>query len=84
MKKHIQKLHFPTQLKKNHKLLHELETFLDFVPPQRLSRNLRRMFMVYLSQQNEGIDLDMNEQIMDLYFLFELLDAAGEDFDPAG
>ena len=84
MKKRNPKLHFPTPLKKNHKLLNELETFLDFVPPQRLSRNLRRMFIVYLSQQNEGIDLDMNEQVMDLYFLFELLDAAGDGFNPAG
>ncbi|MDF2456003.1 MAG: hypothetical protein K0R51_1996 [Cytophagaceae bacterium] len=78
MKNRTTKFHFSSQLKKNRKILNELETFLDFVPPQRLSKNLRKMFMIYLSQQNEGIDLDMNEQVMDLYFLFELLDAVAE------
>lgn len=72
-----EKNHHSNPFQPSENLLHALETFLENVPPQRLSRNLRKMFLLYLCAEKAGLPLDFEDFVLDLYMLFEFLDEAG-------
>jgi len=60
-------------------LIDELENLFDFVPPDRLCKSLRKMFMLYLYHEKHGADIDLEQRVLDLYLLLDFLDAAEED-----
>ena len=57
----------------------EITKFFEFVPPARLSRNLRKLVLTYLSLQKDAHNMDMEELLLDIQLLFDLLDVAGEE-----
>jgi hypothetical protein len=69
------KIKLPENSKITKKIIRELETLLDFVPPARLSRNLRNIFLSYLYYEREVLPDDFGETITDFQFLFEFLDS---------
>lgn len=56
----------------------ELETFLDNVPPLRLSSNLRRLLLTHLTHQQDAYGLTTHHLYTDLTYLFELLEVMAE------
>lgn len=70
----------PARVYKSEKLTPYLEeeiiTFLKAVPPGRLNRNLRKMFLDYLMFNKYGLPDNFNTMVSDLYRLAELLDIA--------
>lgn len=61
-------------------LIQELEIFLEYVPPARLSRKLRNLFLEFLPVYvKDSVPNDLEELTGDLYFLLEFLDKAGEE-----
>ena len=61
------------------KLREEITRFFGYVPPHRLSRNLRKLLLSYLSLQKDSHSMDMDDLLLDIQFLFELLDVADEE-----
>ncbi len=59
----------------------EVATFFEYAPPARLSRNLRKLLLSYLSQQRDGHNLDMDDLLLDLQSLFALLDAVQDEME---
>lgn len=53
--------------------------FIKAIPPVRLNRNLRKIFLGYLQGNHHMIPLDFEEYLIDLEFLTELLDVAEKD-----
>lgn len=49
-------------------------TFLEYTPPTRLSRNLRKMLMAWLITGHDSIPTYYEDLLHDLNNLFELLD----------
>jgi hypothetical protein len=72
------KIKLPENSKITKKIIRELETLLDFVPPARLSRELRNMFLSYLYYEREVLPNDFGETVADFQFLFEFLDSMTE------
>lgn len=68
----------PLQTNLNQKVITELESLFDFVPPQRLSRKLRYIFMSYLHYERD-LPLDIDKTIMDMQVLMEFLDTASDE-----
>lgn len=52
--------------------------FLENHPAKRLSKNLRRVLLEYLMQNEAGQSIYLYETLMDLHGLFELLDVVEE------
>ncbi len=50
-------------------------TFLEYTPPARLSRNLRKMLMAWLITGQDSIPAYYEDLLHDLNNLFDLLDA---------
>lgn len=48
--------------------------FLEAVPAERLSRELREIFFEYLIAQHDSLPNDFQHVLEDLFFLFALLD----------
>jgi hypothetical protein len=90
MKKSFKKKKKKTLLKpyKSYKpskaLIKDLETLLECVPAGRLCRSLRKMFMLYIFYEKDGLPVRLEETIIDLYFLFEFLDAAEDELAKSG
>ncbi|MHB1920988.1 MAG: hypothetical protein ACYCOO_02010 [Chitinophagaceae bacterium] len=58
----------------------KISQFLEYHPPQRISRNLRRILLDYLHQELQvGVPDDIENMLGDLYALFEVLDEAEEE-----
>jgi Mor family transcriptional regulator len=53
--------------------------FLEHHPIKRVSKNLRRILMEHLMQNEAGQSIYLYETLMDLHGLFELLDVAEDD-----
>lgn len=56
--------------------------FLEYHPAKRLSKNLRRVFIEYLSHQDVGVSIYFEHTVRDLEGLFDLLDIAEEEWKP--
>jgi hypothetical protein len=57
--------------------------FLEHHPVKRLSKNLRRILMEHLMQNEAGQSIYLYETLKDLHGLFELLDMAEEEWNPS-
>lgn len=55
-------------------LMHSFRQFLATVPADRLNRGLRKMLIDYLQYNINGLPVDFEELLADLYWLTELLD----------
>ena len=55
-------------------LTNEIKRFIDDASPSRLSRNLRSMLLSLLMLQKDGYIFNMDDLLLDLSYLFELLD----------
>ena len=64
------KSNLPEELQK------EVEGFFEYVQPQRLSRGLRNLLLTYLSVYQDGHSMDLEDLLIDMQWLFELLDTA--------
>jgi len=53
-------------------------TFLEYADASRLSRNLRKMLILYLQAEQLALPTYTDDLLYDLYILFELLDEVGE------
>jgi hypothetical protein len=69
------KIKLPENSKITKKIIRELEIFLDFVPPERLNRNLRNIFLSYLYYEKDFLPDDFDETITDFQFMFQFLDS---------
>jgi hypothetical protein len=58
------------------KLAEELVSFFELVPQWRLSRGLRNLLIDYLSMRPDGQCSYMEDLLVDIQYLFELLDVA--------
>jgi hypothetical protein len=58
------------------KLQEEIAKFFGYVPASRLSRNLRKLLLSYLSLQKDCHNMDIDDLLLDLQLLFDLLDTA--------
>ncbi len=56
-------------------LLEKIKHFIETVPPERLSRNLRNLLLEHLLVQKDGYTFDMDDLLLDMMGLFELLEA---------
>ena len=63
-------------------LLEAFVHFLEYHPAKRVSKNLRRMLMEHLMQNEAGESIYLYETLKDLHGLFELLDVAEEEWNP--
>lgn len=59
--------------------LSRLETLFEFVPPQHLSRKLRTVFLTYLKHEKNMLPLEIGETILEMEWLMEFLDEAGDE-----
>lgn len=57
------------------RLQEELQVLIGSVPPLRVSRHLRELFMSWLKQGEAGLPLDYEDFLLDMECLFEFLDA---------
>jgi hypothetical protein len=55
-----------------------LSAFLKAVPVNRLSRNLRNLFLSHVYHEMDAPSVDLEEHILDLQSLFDFLDALEE------
>jgi hypothetical protein len=63
-------------------IIKELETFIEYVPPQRLSRNLRNLFLEFLPFYiKHSVPTNFETITTDLHFLLEFLDKLGDEID---
>lgn len=69
-------LRLPLNSKLTEETIMELDTLLDFVPAQRLSRKLRDIFMYYLYHEKDHLPCNFRETVEDLQLLFGFLDRA--------
>ena len=60
------------------KLIEEFDSFLEYVSPERLSRNLRNLFISHLEYEKDH-PLYFDDLIGDLYILFQLLDLSEDE-----
>jgi hypothetical protein len=56
----------------------ELENFLQYPNITRLNRNIRKTLLLYLTYENT-LPLDFDDFMLDLYFLYEFLDAVEDE-----
>jgi hypothetical protein len=75
------KIKLPAHSRLNKTIVHELDSLLDFVSPQELSKHLRRVFMVYVHHEHELLPNDFAKMTDNFYFLFEFLDKAAEEME---
>ena len=78
------KVKLPEHSKLNKKLIKEFDSFLEYAPPDRLSRNLRNMFLFYLSYETDGLPVNFSDTIIDFYLLLEFLDNSAEELKEVG
>ena len=62
-------------------LQEELRRFMEYHPPHRLNRNLRKMMIEYLMQESALEELYLKDLLYDLQGLFELCDAMEMEAD---
>jgi hypothetical protein len=73
------KVKLPEHSRLNKKLIKEFDNFLECATPGKLSRNLRNMFLIYLSHEQDGLPNNFKDTIIDFYLLLEFLDTIGEE-----
>ena len=60
----------------------EVERFFEYAPPARFSRNLRKLLLSYLSIQQDGHNMNIEDLLIDIQWFFDLLDIADEELKP--
>ena len=79
MKKHHQKTEIPAHTHPtaliSTALQEELVRFVEYHPPRRLNRNLRKMLLQYLLHEGSLEEFYLQDLLYDLQGLFELIDA---------
>lgn len=65
----------------NQKIINELESLIEYVPPKRLGRALRNMLLVYMSYEQDKISSEFDDLILDLYHLFNFLDTVSDEIE---
>ena len=61
------------------RLQEEVDAFFEHVPPGRLTRNLRRLMLHYLTGDGEAYGMNSQDLYADLIWLFVLLDIAEDE-----
>ncbi len=61
------------------KLTDRMRYFMQDHSPERVAKNLRKVFIDYLRSQQAGLPVEWDEILNDLESLFELLDVAAEE-----
>lgn len=61
-----------------HKLTEQFQTFMEYVPAERLNRNLRNMLLRYFDYEKDP-PAYFYDLLTDLYFLFNLLDVVADE-----
>lgn len=64
--------------KVNQIIIDGLEDLFDFIPPQKLSRKLRLIFLSYMHYESEMLPSDISDTIMELKLLMEFLDESSD------
>ena len=64
--------------KVNQIIIDGLEDLFDFIPPQKLSRKLRTVFLSYMHHEAEMLPSDIGDTIMEVELLLEFLDTASD------
>ena len=80
MKKHRQKTKIHAHANESTELMssalqEEFLRFVEYHPPRRLNRNLRKMLLEHLMHEDSLEDLYLQDLLYDLQGLFELFDA---------
>lgn len=80
MKKHRRKIKIAAQTNVSTGLVssalqEEFLRFIEYHPPRRLDRNLRKMLLEHLMHEGSLEDLYLHDLLYDLQGLFELFDA---------
>ena len=57
----------------------KMRYFLQDHSPERIIKNLRKVFIDYLRSQQAGLPLEWDEILNDLESLFELMDVAAQE-----
>lgn len=78
-KKERRKVKLPTNSRLNKRIVKELDNLIEFVPVNRLSRNLRDLLLLYLAKDEDGLPTEFNEFPTDFYFLLQFLDIIEEE-----
>lgn len=74
MEQLIRELNQKTNKNLSQELLKEFIIFIDTVPPERLNRNLRKIFLDYLNYNKDGLPFDFKDYLFDLEWLHQFLD----------
>ncbi len=64
-------------------LQQEVEWFFERAVPGRLSRNLRNLLLSYLTLQQDGHSMNIEDLLVDMQWLFDLLDSAEDELAAA-
>jgi hypothetical protein len=77
------KIKIPAYSKINKILLKEFDTLLEFTSPERLSSNIRNMFLLHIAQEKDKSSIHYEDKVIDFYFLLQFLDRAAEELEKA-
>jgi hypothetical protein len=72
------RIRLPKHCRLTKRLILETDELLEYVPPERLSRNLRNLLLSYLDCEKDH-PLYFEDLVVDLYFLFQFLDVATDE-----
>lgn len=72
------RIKLPKYSRLNQRLILEFDSFLGYVPPERLARNLRNLLLLHLEYEKER-SKNFYDLLVDLYFLFQFLDAVTDE-----
>lgn|GEM_PF-2238039 len=73
------KVKLPRYSRLNGRIIEELDALVSAVPAQRLSRNLRDIYLHYITMEREALPDHFIGLAEDLCFLFHLLDVIGDE-----
>lgn len=73
------KVKLPRYSRLNGRIIEELDTLVSAVPAQRLSRNLRDIYLHYITMERDTLPDHFIGLAEDLCFLFHLLDVIGDE-----
>ena len=68
----------PAHSKLNQTIIDELDDLFDFVPPGKLSRKLRNIFLSYVRYETEMLPPDINDTIAEMMLLLDFLDSSSD------
>lgn len=60
------------------KLIEAVTLFIEFAPPARVSKHLRRILLDYISREKDCLPIEFEVYLADMSLLFDLLDTMVE------